>query len=73
MDHVRKTMPHQVDVVKDECGFVHLAEDQQHLVVNEFFVLLKVTIHLLLQLRTNLIKLNLTLTCVLTFFCLHVK
>lgn len=47
---------YQVDMVKDECGFVHLAQDQQHLIVDELFVLLQVTVHVLLQLCTDLTR-----------------
>lgn len=47
-------MSYQVDVVKDESGFVHLAKDEKHLVVNELFVLLQVTVHVLFQLRSYL-------------------
>lgn len=47
---------YQVDVVEDEGGFVHLAEDEKHLVVNELFVLFQVTVHMLFQLCTNLSK-----------------
>lgn len=43
-------------MVEDEGGFVHLAEDKKHLVVNELFVLLQVTVHMLFQLCTNLAK-----------------
>lgn len=49
-------MPYQVDMVEDEGGFVHLAEDEKHLVVNELFVLFQVTVHMLFQLCTNLPK-----------------
>lgn len=47
-------LSHQVDVVKDEGCFVHLAQDQQHLVVNELFVLHQVAVHVLFQLCTDL-------------------
>lgn len=51
----RKTqVSYQVDVVKDESGFVHLAKDEKHLVVNELFVLLQVTVHMLFQLCSYL-------------------
>lgn len=45
---------HQVDVVEDERGLVHLAKDQQHLVVNELLVLRQVAAHVLLQLTADL-------------------
>ena len=41
-------------MVKDQCGFVHLTQDQKHLVVYELFVLFEVTAHMLLQLVTDL-------------------
>ena len=44
----------QVEVIKDECCLVHLAQDQQHLVVNELLVLHQVTAHMLLQLCSDL-------------------
>lgn len=47
-------VPHQVDMVKNESGFIHLAEDQQHLVVNELLVLFQVAVHVLLQLSPDL-------------------
>lgn len=50
----QKKTPHQVDVVEDERGLVHLAQDQQHLVVNELLVLLQVAAHVLLQLTADL-------------------
>lgn len=43
-------------MVKDEGGFVHLTQDQQHLIINELFVFLKVAVHVLLQLCTDLNK-----------------
>lgn len=49
-------LSHQVDVVEDESCFVHLAQDEQHLVVNELFVFLQVAVHVLLQLCTDLTK-----------------
>lgn len=49
-------LSHQVDVVKDESGFVHLAQDEKHLIVDELFVLLQVTVHVLFQLCTDLPK-----------------
>lgn len=52
----RYQLSHQVDVVKDECGFVHLAQDQQHLIVDELFVLFQVTVHVLFQLCTDLTR-----------------
>lgn len=45
-------------MVKDEGGFVHLTQDQQHLIINELFVFLKVAVHVLLQLCTDLNKNN---------------
>lgn len=45
-------------MVKDEGGFVHLTQDQQHLIINELFVFLKVAVHVLLQLCTDLNKKN---------------
>lgn len=45
---------YQVDVVKDECGFVHLSQNQQHLIVDELFEFLQVAAHMLLQLSTDL-------------------
>lgn len=45
---------HQVHMVKDEGGLVHLTQDQKHLVVYELFVLFEVTAHMLLQLVTDL-------------------
>lgn len=41
-------------MVKYECGFIHLTQDQQDLVVNELFVLLQIAVHVLLQLSTDL-------------------
>lgn len=41
-------------MVKDECGLVHLTEDQKHLVVYELFVLSEAAAHMLLQLVTDL-------------------
>lgn len=41
-------------MVKDECGLVHLTQDQQHLVVYELLVLLEVAAHMLLQFVTDL-------------------
>lgn len=49
-------MSYQVDMVKDESSFVHLAQDQQHLIVNILFVLFQVAVHVLLQLCTDLTK-----------------
>lgn len=51
-----ETISHQVDVVKDEGGFVHLAQDQQHLIVDELFVLFQVTVHVLFHLCADLPK-----------------
>lgn len=45
---------HQVHMVKDEGGLVHLTQDQKHLVVDELFVLFEVAAHVLLQLVTDL-------------------
>lgn len=45
---------HQEDVVKDLGGTVHLAQDDDHLVVNELFELPEVTRHLHLQLCADL-------------------
>lgn len=47
---------YQVDMVKDESGFVHLAQDEEHFIVNELFVLLQVTVHVLFQLCADLPK-----------------
>ena len=47
-------MTNQIEVVKYECCLVHLAQDQQHLVVDELLVLHQVTAHMLLQLRPDL-------------------
>lgn len=47
---------YQVDVIKDESGFVHLAQDEEHLIVNELFVLHQVTVHVLFQLCADLPK-----------------
>lgn len=41
-------------MVKNERGLVHLAQDEQHLVVNEFLEFLQVAVHLLLQLIPDL-------------------
>lgn len=41
-------------MVKYECGFIHLTQDQQDLIVNELFVLLQIAVHVLLQLSTDL-------------------
>jgi hypothetical protein len=41
-------------MVKDEGGLVHLAQDEQHLVIDEFLELLQVAVHLLLQLISDL-------------------
>lgn len=49
-----KKRTHQINVVKDECGFIHLTQDQEHLVVDELLVLLEVAAHVLLQLITDL-------------------
>ncbi len=46
----------QIEVVKDERGFVHLPKNKQHLIVNELFILFQVAVHLLLQHITNLRK-----------------
>lgn len=46
---------HQVDVVEDESGFVHLAQDQKHFIVDELFVLFQVAVHVLFQLRADLL------------------
>lgn len=43
-------------MVKDTGGFVHLTQDEEHLVVYELFVLFEITAHVLLQLVTNLQK-----------------
>lgn len=43
-------------MVKDMRGFVHLTQDEEHLVVYELFVLFEVTAHVLLQLVTDLWK-----------------
>lgn len=43
-------------MIKDESGFVHLAQDEEHLIVNELFVLLQVTVHVLFQLCADLPK-----------------
>lgn len=50
----KSQVSYQVDVVKDESGFVHLAKDEKHLVVNELLVLLQVTVHVLFQLCSYL-------------------
>lgn len=54
-------------MVEDERGLVHLAQDQQHLIVNELLVLLKVAAHVLLQLTADLkvqrVKLDLSPFC----------
>lgn len=41
-------------MVKNMGGFVHLTQDEEHLVVDELFVLCEITAHVLLQLITNL-------------------
>lgn len=41
-------------MIKDECGLVHLAQDEQHLVVDELFVVLQLALHVLLQLCADL-------------------
>lgn len=43
-------------MVKNVRGFVHLTQDEEHLVVYELFVLFEVTAHVLLQLITDLWK-----------------
>lgn len=43
-------------MVKNMRGFVHLTQDEEHLVVDELFVLFEVTAHVLLQLITDLWK-----------------
>lgn len=43
-------------MIKDESGFVHLAQDEEHLIVNELFVLLQITVHVLFQLCADLPK-----------------
>lgn len=53
---MKASCPHQVDMVENMCGFVHLTQDEQHLVVDELFVLFEVTAHVLLQLITDLWK-----------------
>lgn len=51
-----KSSTNQIEMVKDERGFVHLPKNKQHLIVNELFVLFQVAVHLLLQHITNLGK-----------------
>ncbi len=51
-----KSSTNQIEVVKDDRGFVHLPKNKQHLIVNELFVLFQVAVHLLLQHITNLRK-----------------
>lgn len=46
--------PYQEDVVKYFCWAVHLAQYDDHLIIDELFELPQVTNHLHLQLRTNL-------------------
>lgn len=41
-------------MVEDEGGLVHLAQDEQHLVIDEFLELFQVAVHLLLQLISDL-------------------
>lgn len=41
-------------MVEDKGGLVHLAQDEQHLVIDELLELLQVTVHLLLQLIADL-------------------
>lgn len=53
---MKASCPHQVDMVKNMRGFVHLTQDEEHLVVDELFVLFEVTAHVLLQLITDLWK-----------------
>lgn len=43
-------------MVKNVRGFVHLTQDEEHLVVYELFVLFEVTAHVLLQLITDLLE-----------------
>ena len=41
-------------MVKDERGFVQLAQDQQHLLIHELLVLLQAAAHVLLQQAADL-------------------
>lgn len=41
-------------MVEDKGRLVHLAQDEQHLVINEFLELFQVAIHLFLQLISDL-------------------
>lgn len=43
-------------MVKNMSGFVHLTQDEEHLIVYELFVLFEIATHVLLQLVTNLQK-----------------
>lgn len=45
---------YQVEVVEDEGGLVHLTQDEQHLIVNEFLEFFQIAAHLLLQLVPDL-------------------
>jgi len=53
-DTVAVCVSHQVNVVKDLGGAVHLAQDDDHLVVDELLELAQVARHLHLQLGADL-------------------
>lgn len=45
---------YKIKMVKDEGGLVHLAQDEQHFIINELLELFQVAVHLLLQLIADL-------------------
>lgn len=49
---------HQVDVVKNGRGLVHLTQDEQHFVVDELLKFFQVAAHVLLQLVADLAPAN---------------
>lgn len=45
---------YKIKMIEDKGRLVHLAQDEQHLVIDELLELLQVTVHLLLQLIADL-------------------